>query len=214
MRIYAVADIHSRGDREKKALDYASSSDLAIICGDITHFGPPDHARQFLDELCSEVRTIAVPGNCDPPEIIGAIEESAAINLHNAALEFGEVFFFGYGGSVPGMIRTIFEIPEETIYEDLKRIAKKGGVMVTHVPPRGHMDLTNFGNRIGSSSVLRIVDEFSPVLHLFGHVHEAAGKERYNGTQLINCSAGHEGYGCYIDLDGGEVKTIEFIENF
>ena len=212
MRIYATADLHGKRDRERRAIDLASSSDLVIVCGDITHFGPADHAKSFCDEI-GGIPTLALPGNCDEWETPGAIERSRAINLHNRTYEFGGFTFYGYGGSAPSFVNTIFENDEERIYADLKKIAiKKGGILCTHAPPKGHLDRTLGGYSIGSFAVLRIVEEESPLLHLFGHVHEGVGKERYQRTCLINCSAGFRGSGCYLDLDSQGVNRVTFLD--
>lgn len=213
MRIYAIADMHSREDREKKAIDLASSSDLALICGDITHFGPAEHARDFLSRM--PVKTLAIPGNCDPLDVLQAIEASGAINLHAKAHKFNGCDFYGFGGAMPGMIKTIFEIPEEKIYEELSRIAVERGILVTHAPPKGHLDHTFHGFDIGSESILRIIEEKKPVINVFGHVHEAVGKEELEQTTLINCSAGYKGYGCYIDVEtkiNREEIKVEFLQ--
>jgi len=212
MRIYAIADIHSREDREKKAIDLASSSDLAIVCGDITHFGPAEHAREFLSRM--SVKTLAIPGNCDPLDVLQAIEASGAVNLHAKAYKFNGCDFYGFGGAIPGMIKTIFETPEDKIYEELSSIAVERGILVTHAPPKGYLDHTFHGFDIGSESVLRIIEEKKPLINVFGHVHEGVGKEELEQTTLINCSAGYKGYGCYVDIENENEEEIrvEFLQ--
>ncbi len=212
MRIYAVADLHGKEKRKERAVELASTSDLTIICGDITHFGPAEHAKLFLDKIGKEVKTFALPGNCDEWETIDAIEASRAENLHRNRLEFKGFTFFGYGGSPPSSIKTIFEDTEEEIYGGLKKIAKEGGILCTHAPPRGHLDRAMGSYNIGSSAVLRILDEKRPILNLFGHVHESSGSERYGDTWLINCSAGLKGSGCYVDLGSAGVEGITFLD--
>jgi hypothetical protein len=208
MRIYAVADIHSKEEREKKAIELASSSDLAIVCGDITHFGPAEHAKDFLSRMADTVKTLAIPGNCDPYDVLEAIDGSGAINLHKRAFKFNGFDFYGFGGAAPGMIKTIFEIPEEEIYEGLSTIAIDGGILITHVPPYKHLDHTLHGFNIGSKSVLRVINEKRPILNLFGHVHEGAGTDAIGETTLVNCSAGYRGHGCYIDTKD---RGVEFL---
>jgi hypothetical protein len=201
MRIYAIADIHGRDDREKRAIEFASSSDLAIVCGDITHFGPPQRARDFLDRIADKVETFAIPGNCDLWETVDEIKNSKAKSLHAEMIDFKGRTFFGFGGAVPGMIKTVFENAEETVYEELSKVAVERGIMVTHMPPRGHLDHTVHGSDIGSTSVLRVIEEKNPILDICGHVHEGVGTEVFGGTTIVNCSAGYRGYGCYIDIE-------------
>jgi hypothetical protein len=215
MRIYAVADIHGKEDRKNRAIALASGSDLAIVCGDMTQFGPAEYAKEFLDEIGEVVKTLALPGNCDEWETTEAIEDSKAENLHNKTLEFMGLTFFGYGGSVPSLsVKTIFENEEERIYADLKNIAQEGSILVTHSPPKGHLDETMHGFNIGSLAILKIIEETKPILNVFGHVHERVGSEKLDDTWLVNCSAGMHGAGCYIDLDVNDKKVvnIEFLE--
>jgi hypothetical protein len=204
MKIYAVADIHGARERERRAIELASESDLAIVCGDITQFGPPEDAKRFLDKMGDVVKTLALPGNCDEPGTIEAIEASAAKNIHNNRIEFQGFPFFGYSGSSP------FGEEEET-YDSLKRLAKEKGVLCTHAAPKGHLDLTLGGYSIGSGAVLRVIEETKPVLSLFGHVHEGVGSEIYKGSWLVNCSSGWRGNGCYVDLGPG-VEGITFLD--
>lgn len=53
------------------------------------------------------------------------------------------------------------------------RIPQGIDVLVTHGPPRGHLDLLN----LGCVHLLRQLWETRPRLHVFGHVHEGAGRE-------------------------------------
>jgi len=211
MIIYATADLHSREDREAKAIELASSSDAAIVCGDITHFGPAEHATEFLNRMAEVAKTFAIPGNCDPLDVLEAIDRSGAVNLHGKRARFGGYDFYGFGGAIPGMIKTIFESSEDRIYEELSSIATENGIMVTHVPPKGHLDHTLHGFNIGSESVLKILEEKRPVLNVFGHVHEGVGRDVLGSTTLVNCSAGYSGHGCYIRLDKNDDAEVEFI---
>ncbi|KAK7947099.1 phosphoesterase [Apiospora aurea] len=47
-------------------------------------------------------------------------------------------------------------------------------ILVTHGPPRGHLDL---GGRLGCEGLLREVWRVRPALHVFGHIHEEHGQE-------------------------------------
>ncbi|KAK8071434.1 Metallo-dependent phosphatase-like protein [Apiospora hydei] len=47
-------------------------------------------------------------------------------------------------------------------------------ILVTHGPPRGHLDLNG---RLGCEGLLREVWRVRPALHVFGHVHEGYGQE-------------------------------------
>lgn len=55
-------------------------------------------------------------------------------------------------------------------------------VLITHGPPRAHLDLLN----LGCAHLLREVWRVQPRLHVFGHIHEGAGIEwlRFDALQM------------------------------
>src|SRR5439155_1014812 len=54
--------------------------DLFLACGDITHFGKP---ASYVEDLFRRITTkaLAVPGNCDPPALVGVLD-GLGVNLH------------------------------------------------------------------------------------------------------------------------------------
>lgn len=50
--------------------------------------------------------------------------------------------------------------------------------MLTHGPPRGILDETNHGEKVGCDHLLRAVARCKPRLHCFGHIHEGWGAGR------------------------------------
>lgn len=56
-------------------------------------------------------------------------------------------------------------------------IADQVTVMVTHGPPRGILDRTTHGESVGCDHLLTAVSRCRPLLHCFGHIHEAWGAE-------------------------------------
>lgn len=51
-------------------------------------------------------------------------------------------------------------------------------IMVTHGPPLGILDQTHRGEAVGCKHLRRAVERCKPRLHVFGHIHEAAGAIR------------------------------------
>ena len=47
--------------------------------------------------------------------------------------------------------------------------------MITHGPPEGILDKTTAGANAGDPNLLEAVKRVKPLVHVFGHVHEAAG---------------------------------------
>ena len=52
-------------------------------------------------------------------------------------------------------------------------------VLISHAPPRGIRDRSFLGLRGGSHSVKAFLEEHPVSLCLCGHIHEAAGIERF-----------------------------------
>jgi hypothetical protein len=50
-------------------------------------------------------------------------------------------------------------------------------VLITHGPPKGHLDKTATGFGAGCPHLLAALDRVRPRLHCFGHIHEAWGAE-------------------------------------
>ena len=48
---------------------------------------------------------------------------------------------------------------------------------MTHGPPYGILDKTNDGSNVGCTTLATRLEELRPVLHVFGHIHEAHGAE-------------------------------------
>lgn len=61
-------------------------------------------------------------------------------------------------------------------------VPQETDILITHGPPRAHLDLLN----LGCNHLLDEVWRVRPYLHVFGHVHEGYGKEwlYYDGLQM------------------------------
>lgn len=75
-----------------------------------------------------------------------------------------------------------FQYPrEKDVWAGDRQVPPGVDVLVTHAPPRAHLD----GQGLGCVHLLRALWRVRPRLHVFGHVHEGAGAEslRYDGLQ-------------------------------
>ncbi len=208
MRILACADIHGR----RRVIDHVIYAikeydpEVIVVAGDITHFGTGEEVKEILDEIPGEV--LAVPGNCDPREAVEWIEKSKAKSLHKKMVEIGGIRFFGIGGSNVTPFRTMFELGEREFEESLSG-AREIDVLVTHVPPYGILDEPRRGLHTGSKAVRKFVFEEKPILHIFGHIHEARGVEREEGITFVNATCGHLAPPMIIEISGKEVKIVK-----
>jgi len=212
MRFLVISDIHMRERVKIWATELIESqgADALLVLGDITQFGPPEWAEEFLSHF--DVPVYAVPGNCDPPLVLDRIEK-AATSLHARRVELEGETIVGLGGSNPTIFDTPNEQTEDEIYATLIPIVKEGCIMVTHCPPYGINDLTRHGHHAGSHALGRILDEFKPKAWLAGHIHEARGVMDLNGTIFMNPGAAKDGYSGLLDIGGDiQVKLLDRIE--
>ncbi len=199
MRFLVISDIHGH----PKAANwvnrriYELNPDAVIVLGDITHFGPPEWAGQFLSQIKKKV--YAIPGNCDPPGTLAYIEKNAT-SLHQKKMKIGGHTFIGFGGSNPTIFSTPFEIPEEQILRSLSPLMENGAVLVLHAPPLGHNDVPMSGGHVGSESLARLVQRYRPLVVLAGHIHEDRGIVEDEGTMFINPGPAKDGHAVLLEL--------------
>lgn len=64
-------------------------------------------------------------------------------------------------------------------------------IFLTHTPPRGVLDFSSLGGKhIGSYYLRELIEEFQPLLSIFGHVHYCGGYSEFIGqTQCMNVSS-------------------------
>jgi Icc-related predicted phosphoesterase len=200
-RFLAISDIHRRDRVKAWALRLVRDEGLdgVFVLGDITHFGPPSWAAEFLQGF--GVPVYAVPGNCDPPGTTSQIERSATL-LHARRVETPFGALVGYGGSNPTIFNTPSEFPEEQILRELRPAMTRGAILVVHCPPYGINDVTFSGQNAGSEAILHVVTEFRPRAVLSGHIHEAFGVVERDGTVFINPGAAKDGRAAIVTLEG------------
>lgn len=182
----------------------SGSYDAMIVCGDFTTFGTTVYTRKFLKRF--ELRIFAVPGNCDIPETVSVLEEADA-SIHNLRTEFMGWQLFGSGGSLPGAGMP-FEMEDDILERSLRSVAVRDGIMITHCPAYGMNDLTRNGKHLGSDGILRVANEFKPVLAVSGHVHEARGRMVSKDTMFVNPGSSKNGF--YASASIGESVDVEF----
>lgn len=204
MRFLVLSDIHMR----ERVIAWANGlvtehgADAVMVLGDITQFGPPEWAGKFLSSF--QVPVYALPGNCDPPLVLGWIERTA-VSLHGKRIVLEGETLIGLGGSNPTIFDTPNEQSEEEIYETLIPLMESKAIMVTHCPPYGINDHTRQGHHAGSTSLLRIAEEYSPKAWLAGHIHEARGIVDVGRTRYMNPGPAKDGFSGLLEI-GGDIR--------
>ena len=209
MKLLALSDLHGDYSHVGSILDKAGDIDAVLIAGDITDFGPDEKALEVLGMF--KVPVLAVPGNCDNPSLLKVLDKNEnTINLHNSSHTIGDLTFIGLGGSNPTPFNTPFELSEKKIGEYVGTLlgrSKGRLILVSHAPPKNTTDKLPHGN-VGSVALERYLGRFD--LIVCGHIHEARGVVRVNGTQVVNPGMASKGRGAVITI--GEKINIELID--
>ncbi|MDR1954488.1 MAG: metallophosphoesterase family protein [Candidatus Methanoplasma sp.] len=209
MKFLVISDIHGNRDVTDWVNSVAEQEDVdyVLALGDITDFGPDRIAEEILGPVKRDV--YALPGNCDPislPETISGV----AMDMHGKTADLDGFHVAGLGGSNPTIFNTPFELDEETIYRMLKPISKEGMILMVHAPPYGINDMIPSGLNVGSTSILKIVKEYRPILVLSGHIHEDYGIKHVNGTTFVNPGPAKDGMYAVVEIDNGSVSARLF----
>ncbi len=210
MRFLAVTDFHGNYDKLVDIILQAGIVDGTLLAGDLTDFGPADKAKKLIDKLPKPI--FAVPGNCDPREIVRFLEREG-VCLHQERITFDGVTYVGIGGSNPTPFDTPFELKEAEIKADLERLtkgAKEPMVLISHAPPKGHQDRIPNGVHVGSEAVAQEAPKFKAII--CGHIHEDRGISKLGDTLVVNPGVAFEGNAAIVDIDENGNVTAELIK--
>ncbi len=201
MIVLALTDIHGSNTAIQRITDELEAADVVILSGDLTNFGHRRDAEQIIQDVTQHARRVlAVPGNCDYPDVSSYMDE-LEISLHGAHKIIDGIGFVGVGGSLPAPGSTPFEFSEDEL-KSLLDGAVDGlpdgtpMILVAHQPPFGTpSDQIYSGEHVGSTAVRTFIEAYQPMLCLTGHIHEAAGITSLNLTQIVNPGPfGRRGY--------------------
>lgn len=167
--------------------------DLLIHAGDLTQSGTLDELQQTLDWLNRQPHDhiVAIAGNHDrllDPDYTVHTE----IVRQRADLRWGKVVYLkdsstsiklanGRSLKIWGTPWTrkhgnwAFQFPpgsKSHAAAHFDKIPEDIDILISHMPPRFHLDLDGFGDE----SLLENIKRVRPALHVFGHVHAGYGK--------------------------------------
>jgi len=218
MMILAVTDIHDRSRYAKKLANI--KKDLTVVIGDMTYFRSKDQAIKILKSLKGNEPLLFVPGNCDDYELLHVRRINGIVNIHGESVSYDNegLVFIGLGGSNVTPFTTPIEFTEEEIWETLIKALHNAGInrnskdrsliLVSHVPPYNtSLDLTHYGEHVGSISVRRFIEEFQPILCLCGHIHEARGIDKIGNTLIVNPGPLMHKFYAIIRIEGKKVDV-------
>jgi len=217
LKILAVADFHGLPSGEKNFSTFLERGyDCLVLIGDLTNFGPANLAESLLERAkAAGVPTFAIPGNCDPKQILQVLEKYE-VNLHSKCEQLDNITLVGLGGSNLTPFNTPFELTEAEIQEELAALTcttDTNWVLVTHAPPHGtKLDQIAEGTHVGSKSIRKFIEQKQPLVALCGHVHEARNTDKLGRTLMINPGPISKGYAAEITVDKSDEIQAKLLE--
>ena len=202
MKLLLFSDLHCDIRAAQRLVELGRKADVALGAGD---FG---QVRRRVGACIDVLRdmpcpTVVVPGNNESlDELCDACRGWARVHvLHGNGVAIDGVNFFGLGGGVPitPFGAWSFDFNEDEAAELLKDFPA-GGVLVSHSPPKGCLDVDGGGTSRGSTAVRDLIASKKPALVVCGHIHTCWGRtERLEETTVVNAGPG----GVEIDLPEG-----------
>jgi Icc-related predicted phosphoesterase len=138
---------------------------------------------------------------------------SFGIYFHNRAARIGDFTVLFYGGSNSTPFGTPWEVEEDIIYSDLKKLFTDNPegpkILAVHAPPKDtKCDVIPGDIHVGSESIKKIIEEFSPEFVICSHIHECAGKTDTLGTSQI-ANIGMLGKGHLVEITKEGIEHIK-----
>jgi Icc-related predicted phosphoesterase len=191
--VVAISDTHGYHDRLE-----IPPGDILVHAGDLTLTGALGDVAAFNGWLGRQPHPhkVVIAGNhdwCFQRER----EAARALLTHGTYLQdeaavVGGLRFYGSPWQ-PWFLDWAFNLPRgEALAAKWAMIPEYTEVLVTHGPPQGIGDRVYSGKHVGCEEMAERVALIRPRLHIFGHIHEAAGRWTQQGTTFVNASAlGH-----------------------
>lgn len=206
MRLLLFSDLHCDIRAAQALVERAKNVDVAIGAGDFAQVRRRVSACiDVLREMpCS---TVVVPGNNESlDELRAACEGWSGVHvLHGGGITINGINFYGLGGGVPitPFGSWSFDFSEEEAAALLKDFPA-GGVLVSHSPPKGCLDVDGGGSSRGSTAVRDLILNKRPALVVCGHIHACWGRTEMLGeTTVLN--AGPKGI--TFELNQGRTRS-------
>lgn len=191
MEFTVISDTHN--DHVQLSLE---PGDALIHCGDAGTKGNYTEGLNFLYWFVKQPfkYKILVPGNHDRalkkhPELIQLARDLGIHMLIDQSLELEGIKFWG-GVFTTSVRNSSFAYPIETRIKGWSKMPTEDiDILITHSPPHTILDTNVKGEHCGCDILLERVIDLKPKYHVFGHIHEHAGKTvTKNGTTFMNCA--------------------------
>ena len=187
MKILAVSDEESSYIWDHFNRSAFEGVEFIISCGDLHH----DYLEFLVTML--PVPLFYVPGNHDKRFITDP--PGGCTNIDGRVETYKGLRLCGLGGCKSLNPHAAYEYSDPVMdkrAQKLRRAVSRAGgldILVTHAPAEGLGDGTDTFHK-GFSAFRRILEDFRPKIHFFGHQHKRYGRSEapgeYCGVRLVN----------------------------
>lgn len=201
MKLVCISDTH--GDHEQLVLP---AGDVLIHAGDLTAHGTQLETLAFMRWFGQQdfAHKVCVAGNHDtfmesePALAAEFARENGVCLLNDSGCRIGQLTLWGSPITPRFLNWSFMRDPGESIEAHWNLIPKDTDVLITHGPPHGILDEVIREDKefehTGCPSLLARIREVSPLVHLFGHIHEARGRVDADKLSYINVATMNKGY--------------------
>lgn len=198
MKIVFISDTHG----QHRKLKNLPKADLIIHGGDVSKLGKAHEVEDFIHWFLrlDYAHKIFIAGNHDfyfEDYSRDFIQKKLTSNCHylsNSGVEIEDVKIWG-SPVTPTFFNWAFNVNRgKPIQKYWNMIPSDTDILVTHGPIGGILDRTTSNINAGCDDLLKTVNKVKPKFHLFGHIHEAYGKEKVKETTFVNGSLLNEKY--------------------
>ena len=198
MKIVFISDTHG----QHRKLKNLPKADLIIHGGDVSKLGKDHEVEDFIHWFLrlDYAHKIFIAGNHDfyfEDYSRDFIQENLTSNCHylcNSGVEIEGVKIWG-SPVTPTFFNWAFNVDRgKAIEKYWNMIPIDTDILLTHGPVKGILDRTISDINAGCEDLLNTVKKVKPKFHLFGHIHEAYGKEKVKETTFVNGSLLNEKY--------------------
>jgi len=212
MRIYAVADIHSKPERLAVIKENVRkfNPDILVVAGDITNYFNIGETIEILSMLPLPV--LAVRGNTDFKKVEQLImQHPNLIPMHLKQHTFSGINFVGLSGTIPLPFRSQVSLLEHASLKRLAPIIASDSVLIVHTPPRAVRDEVAGRFHAGSPGLRDFIQDHQPRLCICGHIHERHGVGSLGRTVVVNCALAKNSAGALIEIAADQEPDIQMV---
>jgi Icc-related predicted phosphoesterase len=193
MRLLLFSDLHADLTAAADLVRRSRVVDAVVCAGDLCN------AHQRLAQVLEVLKvidkpTVLVAGNNETPsELREACADVPQFDvLHGNGVTILGVPFWGVGGGIPvtPFGAWSYDLAEDQA-EPLLAGCPAGGVLVTHSPPFGVLDVASNEKHLGSVAIRNAIERCRPRLAVCGHIHACGGKRlSFGDTTVVNAGPG------------------------